>query len=473
MNSPQFCPMRKTVVARMSTAVPRVLRVGGVPEHFNTPWHTAAKVGLFAAQGIDLRWSDFPGGTGAMAAALRDGELDVAILLTEGMVADIHKGNPARLIGTYVASPLTWGIHVSASSPLTDTASLYSQPAPPRFAVSRMTSGSHLMAFVDARRRAGDAAAAALRFEIVGTLEGARVGLREGTADAFMWEKFTTKPLVDSGEWRRIGECVTEWPCFSLAATPQALATIPTELRTALRIVASEAERLRSSPDAAEVSIPRVQMTASLLVLLLLQLAVQEHLSYVEKAKASPTSQSPPHAYPPGHRFPLLPTTIPTPVSISKSLHLSISIGASFTVQEYSPGISIYLSFYLSISAPLTLQQVIGAMYGLQPADVSEWIQTVEWASAPAISFSMLRHVSLCSGQAREGSSRPRALAGPRTGRTRCLHPKVCPSPLCAGGRDARERRGVAEGGAAHAGADGCSRLHRQRRRVEVEGVSW
>ena len=232
--------------------------MGGVPEHFNTPWHTAALAGRFEQAGVPIEWTDFPGGTGAMAKALREGELDVVILLTEGIVADIHKGSHARLLGTYVSSPLTWGIHVAASSPLTEAASLYSHSAPdgvkaPRFAVSRMSSGSHLMAFVDARRRAGDAAAAALQFEIVGDLEGARACLREGRADAFMWEKFTTKPLVDSGEWRRIGECMTEWSCFSLAATPQTIATLSPQLHTALDIVAAEAARLRASADAVEV----------------------------------------------------------------------------------------------------------------------------------------------------------------------------------------------------------------------------
>lgn len=242
---------------RMSSTAARVLRVGGVPEHFNAPWHTAAKAGLFAERGIDVRWTDFPGGTGAMAKALRDGELDVAILLTEGIVADIHRGNPARLVGTYVSSPLTWGIHVAADSPLTDAAQLYSQPAgdggaSPRFAVSRMTSGSHLMAFVDAQQRAGEAAAASLRFEIVGSLEGAREALREGRADGFMWEKFTTKPLVDSGEWRRVGECVTPWPCFVVAATTTALEKFGPDLLEVLEVVRREAEELESSPHAAE-----------------------------------------------------------------------------------------------------------------------------------------------------------------------------------------------------------------------------
>ena len=39
-----------------------------------------------------------------------------------------------------------------------------------------------------------------------------------------MWEKFTTKHMVDTGEWRRVGEFPTPWPCFSIAATDAALA---------------------------------------------------------------------------------------------------------------------------------------------------------------------------------------------------------------------------------------------------------
>eukprot|EP00965_Chrysotila_dentata_P058760 1949587-Pleurochrysis_carterae.AAC.1 len=77
------------------------LRVGGVPEHFNTPWHTADAQGSFEAAGIKLEWHEYKGGTGEMALALRNDEIDVAILLTEGIVADIHKGSSARLLGTF------------------------------------------------------------------------------------------------------------------------------------------------------------------------------------------------------------------------------------------------------------------------------------------------------------------------------------------------------------------------------------
>ena len=55
------------------------LRVGGVPEHFNAPWHSAASKGAFTAAGLQIDWVDFPGGTGAMNKALRQGEIDVAL----------------------------------------------------------------------------------------------------------------------------------------------------------------------------------------------------------------------------------------------------------------------------------------------------------------------------------------------------------------------------------------------------------
>ena len=47
------------------------IRIGGVPEHFNLPWHLAIEDGMFAHHGIDLEWIMFPEGTGAMNKALR------------------------------------------------------------------------------------------------------------------------------------------------------------------------------------------------------------------------------------------------------------------------------------------------------------------------------------------------------------------------------------------------------------------
>ena len=87
------------------------LKIGGVPEHFNLPIHLAIENGLFLSRGLQIEWIDFPGGTGQMTKALREGRVDVCILLTEGMIADILKGSPSKILSEYVCTPLTWGIH--------------------------------------------------------------------------------------------------------------------------------------------------------------------------------------------------------------------------------------------------------------------------------------------------------------------------------------------------------------------------
>jgi len=38
--------------------------IGGVPEHFNFPWYLALRDKKFQDRNINLRWKDFPGGTG-------------------------------------------------------------------------------------------------------------------------------------------------------------------------------------------------------------------------------------------------------------------------------------------------------------------------------------------------------------------------------------------------------------------------
>jgi hypothetical protein len=85
-----------------------------------------------------------------------------------------------------------------------------------KVAISRPGSGSHLMAFLHARDRNWDTSA--LLFETVDNLEGAVRSLTTGTAGYFMWEHFTTKPLVDTGIFRRLGDFPTPWPCFVIAA---------------------------------------------------------------------------------------------------------------------------------------------------------------------------------------------------------------------------------------------------------------
>jgi sulfonate transport system substrate-binding protein len=92
------------------------LRIGGVPEHFNLPWQLAAEHDIFTSQGIELSWTFYAGGTGAMTKALSNGELDIAILLTEGFVSAASQGLKARIAKVYIETPLVWGIYSGANS---------------------------------------------------------------------------------------------------------------------------------------------------------------------------------------------------------------------------------------------------------------------------------------------------------------------------------------------------------------------
>lgn len=207
------------------------LNIGGVPEHFNLPWHQAIERGDFKAAGIDLQWMDYPGGTGAMCADLRTGKIDLALVLTEGIVADIAKGNPSYIIQLFVKSPLIWGIHVPAFSNIQTDKQIRGR----KYAISRIGSGSHLMAYVDAKLR--DWVFNEDQLVIVNNLEGAREAFKDGKAEVFLWEKFTTQPLVDSGEFRRVGERPTPWPCFVLAAREEVIQKNPGEIRKIQEII--------------------------------------------------------------------------------------------------------------------------------------------------------------------------------------------------------------------------------------------
>lgn len=208
------------------------VRVGGVPEHFNLAWHLAIENGMFAQQGIEIDWVDVPGGTGAMCKALRNNEFDLVIALTEGVVSDIMQGNPSKIVQFYVNSPLRWGIFVKANSAITNINQMQGH----KYAISRFKSGSHLMAYVNASNN-NLTIDDAQDFELVGNLDGARKALAENTAQLFMWEKFTTKPFVDNGEFSMIGECSTPWPCFVVAATNQFIAAHQQVLHRILSIV--------------------------------------------------------------------------------------------------------------------------------------------------------------------------------------------------------------------------------------------
>jgi len=188
------------------------IRLAGVPEHFNLPWHIAYEEGLFDSIDVDLEFIDHPGGTGAMSQSLLEDKVDMALLLTEGAVNFISKNPSYKIIKFYVDSPLLWGVHVGEQSKIVSTNQVDQFP----FAISRLGSGSHLMAYVYAQSLGLNTAN--LKFEIIKNLDGLRAAYSDGLEASFLWEKFTTKPFVDNGEMRRIDVCPTPWPCFVLVA---------------------------------------------------------------------------------------------------------------------------------------------------------------------------------------------------------------------------------------------------------------
>lgn len=219
------------------------LKIVGVPEHFNLPWHLCLENGEFEKENIDLQWTDVPEGTGKMCQMLRDGTADIAVILTEGIIKDIVNGNPSKIVQIYVESPLIWGIHVAVHSTLNTIADLENS----KIAISRLGSGSQLMAYVNAKNQGWDTSK--LQFEIVNTLDGGVTALTEGTADYFMWEHFMTKPLVDKGVFRRLADCPTPWPCFVIAVREEVLAKQPETITTLLEIINAKTRNFKDIPN--------------------------------------------------------------------------------------------------------------------------------------------------------------------------------------------------------------------------------
>lgn len=59
-----------------------------VPEHFSVPLHLPSALANYASKaGVELNVRIAKGGTGEMVGLLESGEIDVAVALTEGIVA--------------------------------------------------------------------------------------------------------------------------------------------------------------------------------------------------------------------------------------------------------------------------------------------------------------------------------------------------------------------------------------------------
>lgn len=225
----------------------KTINIAGVPEHFNLPWHLCIENGDFKKTNINLQWTDVPEGTGKMCEMLRNGQTDMAVILTEGIVKDIVAGNPSKIVQMYVESPLIWGINVAANSKYKTLSDLENTIV----AISRYGSGSQLMAYVNANNQNWNTVD--LQFEVVNTIDGAVEALSNGTADYFMWELFMTKPLVDKGVFKRIADCPTPWPCFVIAVRDEIILKHHDTIKQILDIINSKTKSFKTIPNIDQV----------------------------------------------------------------------------------------------------------------------------------------------------------------------------------------------------------------------------
>ncbi|MCS5489092.1 ABC transporter substrate-binding protein [Algoriphagus limi] len=195
----------------------KTFRIVGVPEHFNLPFRILAKEQPFEKEGIHIEWIEESRGSGQMSQMLKNSEAEMALLLTESFFKEIDQGNQFKLVGFHVKSPLIWGVHTRPDFPYDDLKSITN----PQFLVSRMGSGSHLMALVLAEKM--NWSPEKLHFEIVGNLDGAKDAFQKGSNGLFLWEKYTTSPEVKKGNMIRLDEIPSPWPCFVMVASEKAL----------------------------------------------------------------------------------------------------------------------------------------------------------------------------------------------------------------------------------------------------------
>lgn len=220
----------------------KTIKIAGVPEHFNFPWQLCIDSGEFAHAGIDLQWTDVPEGTGKLTQMLADGQTDMAIILTEGIIKNLIENNHSKILQVFVKSPLIWGIHVAGDSDLTQLDELQSK----RVAISRFGSGSQLMAMVHAKNRGWDPHD--LEYVVVNTLDGAIQALTNQQADYFMWERFMTQPIVDQGIFKRLGDCPTPWESFVIVVRNQVWDEHKHSIQTILEIINSTTQEFKQIP---------------------------------------------------------------------------------------------------------------------------------------------------------------------------------------------------------------------------------
>lgn len=203
-------------------------RVAYIPEHFSTPLFQAEKQGYYKSQDLTIEFVPVIEGTGRLIKLLNSKEIDFAIGLTEGFVADIAKGNDVyKIIGSFVESPLCWAISTGYDrQDITKASDLQSK----KIGVSRIGSGSYIMSFVlglqlGFQQPFFEAHPTLSNFKNLRDSVNLKANKDEGleNSDAFMWEHFTSKKYYDNKEIKKIGEIYTPWPSWVITCRDETI----------------------------------------------------------------------------------------------------------------------------------------------------------------------------------------------------------------------------------------------------------
>ena len=172
-----------------------------------------------------------PSGTGQMLTSLdasQGQKIDVAVALTEALITGIAKGrSDYKLVGSYVRTSLNWAV-ITGTQPFASGFNSIADLKGTKIGISRIGSGSQIMASVMALQHgwntatAGSGKSAEIEFKVNDTFQNLRDGVNGKEpydTSCFMWEWYTTKPYVDSGEVRFIGNVPTPWPSWTIAAS--------------------------------------------------------------------------------------------------------------------------------------------------------------------------------------------------------------------------------------------------------------
>ncbi len=225
----------------------KTITIAGVPEHFNLPWHLAIEKNKFKKKGIDLLWKDYYGGTGAMCEALKTKQVDIALVLTEGGLKELAENLHSKIVKIYVESPLLWGVHVGKNSDIKNITNLKNATV----AISRFGSGSHLMAKVYAHKNNWNPDS--LNYKTIKNLNGGINEITSNKNSCFLWEHFTTKPYVDSGQISEIDTIKTPWPCFVMLVRKDVLEKNKIEIQQIIKIINKQLKKIEKKKDTPEI----------------------------------------------------------------------------------------------------------------------------------------------------------------------------------------------------------------------------